>query len=385
MKNPAHKATSGLIDVTLDYEELDNNFKYIIDNFLNNIHALDQEYRYVKIIDTFFSDTLKPHLLNKIFKESKRLNFKVQIVLLNPISESAKERDHNLYANNEFDRIYHLNLGLSYIKNALSNRKSHFRIPDVKLKNPQFLFSQLKELNEFIESAGFDNIEIRLATYKRFPLYIFGQYACSGNFLEFSSARDTPWCFWINDRSQDNDQYDNFIKHFDKHWNGCKLLNNETLSGIYKEMKGTENQIFLSFAKQDLSLREEVISIVEEYDFIVTDYKIESEKGNDDYDLQDKLDRMFNTSIAVIVILTADPELPENINLPRPNILIELGRAQTKHAPLVLLLKDPNLVEISNLNGVIYENLEQGNNSKHVKRSSVINFLKRIKNSNKLS
>lgn len=57
MKNLAHKAKSGLINVKLDYQELEIEFKETINTFLNSIFELEPKYRYVKINDPFFSDT----------------------------------------------------------------------------------------------------------------------------------------------------------------------------------------------------------------------------------------------------------------------------------------------------------------------------------------
>ncbi|MEP0265240.1 TIR domain-containing protein [Dokdonia sp.] len=348
MTSESHKSYAGLVDIVGGSSNLNKGFEQL---FHKVIEGKSNVYQDICIIDTFFSDTLHDDVLKFILEKSRELDFSVKIVLLNPFSESAIERAKHLSNRSRINRI---NLGLSKIKKALGGLGDKEPEYLSKCRNKNYIFKQIKQIENLKNENKYINLELRFTTVGRFPLYLFGQYACSGHFLDFASASESPWCFWVNDINESEDQYSNFINHFDEIWRESFKLDKEhfkssakkSLNDIFKPLKN--NKVFIAY--HDDNLKDIVKSICRDQKFIPKDYNTSAQSKSSDGIIPNIIKEMLNECSAAIIILTKDEQI-EGEWRPRPNVLIELGLAQVRFPNRVLCLKEEGVSIGSNMSG----------------------------------
>jgi predicted nucleotide-binding protein len=356
MASDRHKACAGLLDVAHSEEELLKGFEIVYKKafpksaITNNIG----EYPFVKIVDTFFSDTMPQEFLTRLVHDSQIVGFSIKFILLNPFSELAKARASNL---NSGQAIRRINRGLYRIRRALEGKSATQTAEfDGLSDSADYIFTQLEEIQGAITSKNYSNIELKFATVSHFPLYVFGPYACAGHFLEYASANVTPWCFWVDDPAELDDQYSCFGRHFDTLWEKAYPLtrpevqkhassNGETLFKLNKK------NIFISYGK-DENTKNKLQVLCLKHNYVPKTFDIVRDSINSD-EIQRILAELYSSCNSAVVIMTKDDFLKNGQWRARQNVLIELGYAQRHYGPLVLLLVEDGLEVPTNLSGLI--------------------------------
>ena len=376
MTSESHKSYAGLIDIVSGSLNLNKGFEQLLGKVINQKNNI---YKNIYIVDTFFSDTLNDDLLKLIFQNSKKLNFSVKIVLLNPFSESAIERAKHL---SDKSRINRINLGLCKIKKALGgtgNKETEYLN---KCRNKGYILEQIEQIENLKRAHQHLNIQLRFTTVGRFPLYVFGQYACSGHFLDFTSATESPWCFWVDDINETEDQYSNFINHFNEIWKDSfkltkklfKTSSKESTSDLFKVSQN--NKIFIAY--HDNNLKNIVKSICSNQGFHPKDYNTSYQYKTSNGIIPNILLKIFNDCSAAIIILTKDEQIGEEWR-PKPNVLIELGQAQAKYPKRVLYLKEDGTTIGSNMSGHMVETFKRDYRKSIKIEDKLIRFLNKLK------
>lgn len=171
------------------------------------------KYSYVKLIDSYFSDTFPQDLLIQIISEAKKFDYEIQILLLNPFSDIAVLRSQSLRKN---DNIMRINRGLCKIKMAIKRIRTIEESEE--FKDSEYINTQLIQIEE-AKSEFKTNLEIRFTDeYAELPIYIISQFAFKGHITKGVSAADNTWIVCLDDSTQPMDLYDTYNNSFDALW-----------------------------------------------------------------------------------------------------------------------------------------------------------------------
>ncbi len=330
MTSESHKSFAGLIDIVGGSANLNKGFEKLFEKAVHKKGG-SRNPQSICIIDTFFSDTLNDDLFISIVHKSKEKKIPIKIVLLNPFSESAIERAKKL---SKVSRINRINSGLCKIKKALGGSDRNKPEFQDNCMEDSYIFKQIDQIEKLKKDNGYSNIELRFTTVGQFPLYIFGQYACSGHFLDFTTAAESPWCFWVDDVNEPKDQYSNFKNHFDEIWKNGYQLDKKHLKSSSRDFKDDifkapkNNKILIAYHND--TIKNVVKAHCRDNGFFPKDFKIKSKEKKSDGVISNILLRLFNECASAIIILTKDEQVKKEWR-PRPNVLIELGYAQSKY------------------------------------------------------
>jgi Predicted nucleotide-binding protein containing TIR-like domain len=385
MYSDAHKSASGLLEIILGHSlvkaKLEELYRKQFEN--NGSFRISTKYKRICVIDTFFSDTLDKGFWKRVVAESKITGILIQIVLLNPFSESAMEREKSLKVTG---RITRMNEGLSRIIEAMDpeNAQQQDTVSANHKHKASYIFEQLIKIERLRAENNHKKIEIKFVPTNTFPMYVIGEYAGLGQFLSTGSATDKPWLFWVN-CPQDNDQFDHILHHFDTLWNEqakpftAKHLREYTTERKLYHLLGEKEKIFISHGSKN-EIRKDVFEILEKYGkqgkhFEESYYKTENKPF-----VATILNEMYANCSAAIIILTCDDELKNGIKRGRQNVILELGECRARYGDEKVLLLVETGVEIpSNVGDLIYSKLVINDRGiLTVNQAAIYDFLQKI-------
>ena len=385
MKSDAHHALSGLVKTIYTHNDLEDNIRKYLDKAQNNgfkggsnkggDNKRDSKYNFIRIIDSFFSDTFSSRNLIDAIRKSKEngQDYVIQIILLNPFTESADEREKSLH---DDGRIERLNRGLYKIKMAISgfvdSPDDEF---DNNFKSASYIFKQLNQIEKIKEEEGYENsLKIQFSNVCRFPIYIIAQYVFKGEFLDFISSKKTPWHLYVDDKNEDEDIYDQYRLHFESLWKKSKQLQTKDFL-----QKFSRKNIFISRGGDSEFIALKVKSIINEegYNPILFD---DVKSRIDAQTVPNILNSMFKMCGSAIIILTKEDLMEDGSERVRQNVVHELGYSQAAYGPLVLLLAEKDIELPTNLSGYLISHIEiDENKNVTLNQQEIIRFLGRVK------
>jgi Predicted nucleotide-binding protein containing TIR-like domain len=340
MKHEIHRAFSGLLGVMEDKKRLNKSLR-------NKLEAqkstLEQNgFISIKILDTFFSDTFNDAFLDTIAEGVKEGWVKLEMLLLNPFSENAQRRLQELDPQkNDFGRIF---IGLARICRALGLGIDSFSLGNAQM-GARAIVPWLSAIQAQLERLqGW--VVIKMANQVNFPICLIGEYVFSGQFKANESAAQCPWYLWVNNPAITHDQFDIFQNHFDTQF--ARAMGLEVmLDMVSKTPKvlichGHGAGIHEFFASKIKAFGLEPISFVLHL------------TANPTNMIEDTLREIFLSSVAAVVILTADDIVINQgtkYYQARPNVMMELGLASAMLAPHVALVMENKAKKPSNLDG----------------------------------
>lgn len=227
---PQYKASYGLYRVHLSYESFSSELDAIVDDaqkewpFLNEGHPAENEnssgrltraekYKTIRLLDTFFSDSFPQSVLNALAHNANKFQYKIQILLLDPLSSIARSRAHAL---DGIDPIEETNKGLNCIRKAMKCKKTSLRHISSHLRDQDYIY---KQINDIKGSSHNYRTEVRFYNLlTEAPFYQIHQFAMKGQLKHQVSARENPWLSFVDDPNQDDDIYDFLIDNFNAIW-----------------------------------------------------------------------------------------------------------------------------------------------------------------------
>jgi len=213
----AQKHHGGLIGQTYNQDDLNEKLKLYYGVFIEAYRQNQMKVQNggIKILDTFFDDTIDDEIIIQMFSDSKKYNFNIDICLLNPLSHAAEER---LKALKSFTRFGRINRGFYKIKKCIIGVTQAPFDNDFNesFENSEFVFKQIVEIGSLVKQNELHNINIRLTNSVSFPLIFLGDYLFVSRFLELSSSRESYWEIYSHS--------DDTINYFDRYWEHAGLF-----------------------------------------------------------------------------------------------------------------------------------------------------------------
>ena len=183
----------------------------------------------IRIVDTFFSDTLGVKFLKKLVwhahHQTRNLEslkgdeqiakarpvevFEIKILILDPFKELAKIRAGSLFPNQKSDAVAEVFSSLSDLYKILRS---------VNHKMPTTTPTDLMDLVSAIQKYGpLSNVYVRFYnSLTEMPVYLISQFAFKGNLFEKQgSAIRKPWLVFVDDLTQNDDMFMQYSGNFD--------------------------------------------------------------------------------------------------------------------------------------------------------------------------
>ena len=324
---PQYQAAFGLYKVLLTNEDFLKNFRSMFDQVCAEwqIHDLHDElgkqcvekYQKVRLLDTFFSDTIPESLLNDIIRKSVQYKYKVQILVLDPLSELAKARARSL--GGDINPVVEINRALRSIRNAMLRPIQQDKRTSEKerLTKVEYIVEQLRD----IKTGGKEYpVEVRFYNIlTESPFYILHHFALKGQIKHQISAKDNPWLVFIDDLYQENDIYDFLLGNFDSIFED---------SDEYPEVRlhHERDSCFLAWPYNET--KEQLYTVISK---VCNEFSLELMSGD-----QRPAERPMDTIRAEIqraAVVIAD------VTTANPNVMFELGMAHELEKYLVILSK----------------------------------------------
>ena len=175
----------------------------------------------IKIIDTFFSDTIvsDSKLLEDLVLNALNEEYTIQILLYDPFSEISKMRLKALQKNDytDGDEFIETNRALFALRQAF-NRNTKENFSEEAYKESNQIFQQLEAIKSLCE--GFKG-RLEIKFYKKItelPVYIVGDYLFKGLILSDETSKNNPWLVFVDDISNGDDMYSKLHQNFNNIW-----------------------------------------------------------------------------------------------------------------------------------------------------------------------
>lgn len=121
---PQYQAAYGLWKVLFDRVEFTNYFRQVLQESRTSWLLLksggshfpgDERYRTIRLLDTFFSDTIEPAVLDELVDGALQYGYSIKLLMLDPVGRAARSRAHALGVN----AIRETNRGLAQLRSAM--------------------------------------------------------------------------------------------------------------------------------------------------------------------------------------------------------------------------------------------------------------------------
>ena len=383
MYSKAHKSYAGLLEMVSGTE--------VINNWLTDLAEQEFEVsielpqagirKRIFICDSFFSDTVAKQAMTKLVEKSIRLGIDIQIVLLNPFSDAAIEREKSLQPTG---RIVRMNLGLRKILDALlpDDREGRKSETDNRIGDPNYIFQQLDAINAANKPGSAPSLQIKFTTTVTFPLYIIGDYACAGQFLTTGSSISAPWFVWVK-CPEKNDQYDHLVNHFETLWNqqtepfATQYLKN--FAWKRKHFQLFDPSIFAGYGS-DQAILNQLVTKCAKFGLMPKHFNQQKFESTTAPRVSSLLKEMYESCSSAILILTGDDELSDGRKQPRQNAIEELGECRARYGDArVLLIVERGIVLPSNIGDLMLSYLtEDSSNGLSINEGDLSEFVQRI-------
>lgn len=369
MKSLSFQTFSGFKELILDHSKfpakLDKLFSSI--DFTKPPYDLRPEYNEICLLDTFFSDSFPPSLLNNIISKSNENGFSTQILILNPFSELAISRSRAIGQNRFIEvnkAIRNVRQGIALLENSKISPNDLGRFFEKSKTNPDFIFEQLNQLR--IEKGNDVLVDIKF--YNRLsevPVYILGPFIAKGIILVDTSAEYNPWLIFVDDSSCNGDLYDSYRKNFLNLWNEA-----DEMPGRSRATDFDGNKIFISWGGNEI-YKTQVEAIVKKNGFIPISYSMNGKEGK--YHLEN-LQSLTEECDNAIVIMSKEDLMADSKWRARQNVIHELGYCQAIYSrENVLLIVEEEVEMLSNLSGIFHGKLHKNMADRLIK--DITNFL----------
>jgi len=229
IKTSRFHSYQGLHEILPNGEALNEFIKHIANLIEKNEFELENIStdikKEIKILDTFFSDTIDPNQednknkkddsknLRLLFSAALDKGYEIQILVLNPYSNAAEERVKTLQ---DLTPVQEINKSLYRIRQSIFSYSDGFSEEERKEKWSKggFIAQQIQEIKKY-------NGKIDIKFYNQLtemPVYIIGDILLKGLLTSFGTAANNPWLVFVNDKSHNNDTYDYLYKNFNHIW-----------------------------------------------------------------------------------------------------------------------------------------------------------------------
>ncbi|MDX8400004.1 MAG: nucleotide-binding protein [Gallionellaceae bacterium] len=350
--SPQFQSYQGLHRIITTKSALQDSLRGIVEWLKKNGQLIQPNNKHlsIKLLDTFFSDSLDDDVLSSLFGLSQLNKYPIKILMLDPFSEFAISRAHALKTSS----VKELNIALFNIRNAinlsLGKRILKRNTPENKFDDFDFIIDQLgfiREMsNEFTISIRFYEV------FTEAPVYIISQFLAKGLILHGHTAAQNPWMIFVDNITQQRDIYDFLNDNFDWVWEDSK--NEPTMDCKFpiSVNSTSETPIFFSHGRNELatlkiqkfvtiSLREEIMLFEEQ-----------SKPG---LTTIENLEELISKCGKAIILLTKEDEQLGGGLRARQNVIHELGYCQSRYGRSnVLLLVEDGVEYPSNINGITY-------------------------------
>jgi len=284
--------------------------------------AAEERYRTVRLLDTFFSDTMEPTALDELIEGTLRYGYSIKLLLLDPVGRSAYSRAHALGVN----PIRETNKGIASLRNAIKRSEMGGRrypqdlLERTREDSVEYLLDQLEDLraaqNKYPIEVRFYNVLTEA------PVYVFHQHALKGNIKYGVSAADNPWLVFVDDPHQSDDLYDFFVGNFDAIWDNASML--QPGAGELNDPKGTCFAI-IPFSEDFSFVWESITKVADEFSLVPI-------RG--DSDPTGQIFSKFRDGIRNATLVIAD------ISGARPNVMFETGMSCEMEKPMIMMSRD---------------------------------------------
>lgn len=336
----------------------------------------------VRLLDTFFSDTLEETHVTEIVRLCRDFSSSLRVLILNPHSSFAAARGKSLKVN----PLNEINKAIMKLRRAVRNvhDKSNAKLVlgEEEINPSDFLHRQLDQLQD---ERGEVSVNVRFyEVMTETPVYIISNFAAKGLIIDHHSAAYNPWMVFLDNPYQDGDIFDCLKKSFDTIWDNSSA--ERPLVPIYSQaVASVANKVFLSQAHGS-SVAQKVKKYIEQnLGLKVMIYTDSAVAGKGPFE---NLEVMASQCGYAVVVLTKDDEvtgrnrsvgegLLNGQKRGRQNVIHEIGYCQAKMgADRVLILFEAGVEKPSNFEYLHGQQFTKG------KLENVFRFLSRHLNDN---
>jgi hypothetical protein len=209
----------------------------------------------VRLLDTFFSDTLGEEQVTAIVGLCRDFSSPLRVLILNPHSSFAAARGKSLKVN----PLSEINKAVMKLRRAV--RKVHDKsnvelvLGEEEIYSSDFLHQQLDHLQV---ERGEVSVSVRFyEVMTETPIYIISNFAAKGLVIDHHSAAYNPWMVFLDHPSQNGDIFDCLKKSFDTIWDNSSAERPLVPHLIPNSRLGC-NKVFLSQAHGSSVAQQEV-------------------------------------------------------------------------------------------------------------------------------
>lgn len=353
---PQFQSYQGLQKIIVSKLEFQQSVKDIIKWIRSHSrsHQEDEKHKSIKLLDTFFSDSLDPVVLSELFHLAKDLGYSIQILLLEPFSEFSTSRAHAL----KTSAVKEINQALFNIRSGINgceqSRVFNEQVEQDEFDKFDYILTQLTMIKEFHDIYPVDIRFYDVLT--EVPTYIFSQFLAKGLILHGHSAAQNPWMIFVDDRYQQKDIYDRLYDNFNWVWDDAK----EEPRNSHPVRK---NGIFLSHGRNESATNKISKFVTESLNQKISVFEEQSKVG---LTLMENLEHILLGCSKAIIIMTKEDEQKDGKMRARQNVIHELGFCQEKYGrDNVLALVEEGIELPSNFKGTLYKEFIIVNNGSH--------------------
>lgn len=231
------------------------------------IHSLkhrDGDLRCVRILDSFFSDTLaEPDIRPHLFKRAL-YGVHVEFLLANPVGAFGAARANAINQDAQWRSAEGLLKLARACNNArtLANRSTGIQEKDIRQLDPQKDWEKIAKLLLDV----LDGLPVSVRLYDKSPsgpYYFFGDLLLAGRFWAGNTAAFYPWA-QITDTPYANDLYDTMLAEYYEIWNGASELGSILGQGGLAGHRINAKRVFISYSGDDKDSAFEIMARLED-------------------------------------------------------------------------------------------------------------------------
>jgi len=230
-----------------------------------NLKKSAKGYRFINVLDSFFSDTLiHPVDVRRPMIERALQGVPIKFLLADPYGAFGKARAEAI-GQNAVRRSREGFVRLAQVCNDLRHEAdSHWRSLDDEIESIGEDWRKAKRT--LLKAIDGLPIEVRLYSISPSgPLYFFSHLLFAGRFWSVTSAA-SPQLPWeqIIDTPFENDLYDIMLTEFYGVWNGAKELSSHGDEEIHSGHQDISGSVFISYCSNDTLVVQELSAMLEE-------------------------------------------------------------------------------------------------------------------------
>ncbi len=304
----------------------------------------------IRLLDTFFSDSLDVDILAEMFKLCRKHDFEIKILVLDPFSEFAEVRAESI--NSKLGPVGEINEALLNVRLALREARAT-RKPAPNTKNDRASETLLRQQLKALQSEK-GRIRLEVKFYKvltEAPTYIVSQFVAKGLIIEGKTAALNPWLILVDDTTQDKDLYDQFSDNFDAVWQLGEENPLTKIDGQQRRRLSAKNKdVFLSHGHEE-NIRNKIA------DFIRSKLELNPRTFKDGSTITTNIENLKQITAKcsrAVAILAKEDSLKSGRTRSRQNVIHEVGYCQALYGEGRVIILAENGVDIpSNLDGLM--------------------------------